>query len=961
MAETLDPEAPAAKPKRPRRPTARRAAGVMPVPDEAPTADAAAPAASAEAESPSPVEAPAAAAAPPRTEAAPAAEPSSWQRAAAALRDAAHAAVRRIAPLGAHVGTRALAVARAGAKGAGRLGSHAAVAVARIGPAFRRDPRRAGFAALAGVGVLALVGFLAVMVWQETTGTAIVARAPAPAIAPSSVAARNAPAIAPPSEGAGLAAGAPPRPVPLPNGVAISDPVERLVTTGSTARFAGGALQVEVSMISPSGGAVRASLNGGPLETLDEGVPVIVYAGPDVCSVTLAGITRGVGRIAAACSGGAGTRLGAEAAVEAELAPHRSVRVQPGETASFLDETVDIYMGSVTPGGAAVRLSIDGGVLEAMPVGGAKVFTAGDTLCALTVRAADPAGADLSVACFGRLAGPATVAGAEGVSNRVRAEVMPQKRVSLLGDRVRIALSMVSPDGEAVRWSLNDGGLRTTVFGEPAAVRVGDGACAVTPLARTDAGVRIKAACDDAAMKARLQITASETIGEVMPGASTRLIDGKVKLGLSMISPDGEAVRLAINDGDLRTLERNAPVSLDYGAGLCSVEYAGRAPSGAARIRAACDAAALASDILIPERTERAVLSPGDSRLLLEGRLAVRLSMISPDGEAIRFSANGGDLRTADQGKPIRFPGIEGACELTYLGREGTRAVMKAGCDAAALARPPFLPVRTERLDVGVADPRQLQSGRLSLNVNMISPDRRALRIDVNGGGLKTLERGRPLIVPVGRGACQIGFLSYTNGMALLEAGCDAGAFERAPVPPNLAEDVDLVYRTPVALFDGRMTVDLSMIAPGRDAVRVAVDGKLATLEADKPLTFPMEGESCGLVLTGIGADDRARLRVGCGAGLKAVVKAGPIPPETARIATGETARLLAGAVALKLEMISPSRTGLRVSIDGAKVSSLDRGVPRTIDLDGRPCIIDFRGVDRTGPVEQAIVEGRCE
>lgn len=745
-----------------------------------------------------------------------------------------------------------------------------------------------------------------------------------------------------------------------PEGVDVGLSMEQTVRSGSTATFAGDALRVEVSIVSPGGGTIRGRLNEGPLETLEVGVPVVVYVGADACSVTLTAARDGIGKLAAACSGETGRSLAAEAELAAQLDPHRRTELRAGETASFAADTIDVYLASVEPRRESARLSIDGGVVEAVPLGGVEVLGTPAGPCAFAVKAIRDDVVELAAACFGRLAGPATIARPGAAQDSARGLVRPGSPVSLLGDRIRIRLSMISPDGEAVRWSLNDAGLRTTIIGEPADVRVGDGTCSVLPLRAEEGALRVKATCDPAALQARPQITAAEDTVEVGTNEVVRLLGGKLKLGLSMISPDGEAIRVAVNDAELRTIERGAPLSIDYGDGLCSIEYVARGDAGA-RVRAACDAAALASDVIVPERSERVSMGVNAERRLLDGRLSVRLSMISPDGEAIRFSANGGDLMTAERNEAFRFASGEGICELVFLGREGERALLNAGCDAAAIAAEPFVPVRSERVEVGSGRRTATQSGRLELAVNMIAPDRRALRLAVNGGGLRTLERGRPIMAPVGTGRCQISFLAYRNGAASLETVCDQGAFERAPVPEDHSQELYLQYRTPVSLFDGRHRLELSMIAPRRDAVRLAVDGRLATLDLASPLSLPVEGRTCALVLTGISEDDRVTVKVGCGAGLKDVIAAGPIPAERTLVATGETARVLKGAVSLKLEMIAPSRTGLRVSIDGAKVSSLDRGVSREIDVAGRTCRLDFMGLDRSGPVEKAIVEGSCE
>lgn len=750
------------------------------------------------------------------------------------------------------------------------------------------------------------------------------------------------------------------RPGTLTEDLVVGLPVEQTIRSGSIATFAGGALRVEVSIISPGGGTIRARLNDGPLETLEAGIPVVVYTGADSCSVTLIEARNGTGRLAAACSGQAGRHATAESELTASLDPHRRTVLRTGETASFAADTIDVYLASIGARRQSARLSVDGGIVTAFAPGDVEIVTTPQGPCAFAVTSIKDDGVDIAAACFGRLAGPASISRPGGAQDSARSLVRPGVPVSMLGDRVRIRLSMISPDGQAVRWSLNDSGLRTTDIGHFTDVKVGEGTCRVHPLRMEDGGLRVKAVCDDAALQARPQITAAEETADVRPNTVARLLGGTLKVGLSMISPDGEAIRITVNDADLRTIERGAPLSIDHGDGLCSVEYVAKAEAGA-RIRAACDAAALASDVLVPETSERTSVAPGAERRLLEGRLALKLSMISPDGEAIRFSANGGDLMTAERGRPFRFASGEGTCELAYLGREGDRALLKAGCDAAASSSEPFVPVRTERLEIAAGSLATAQSERLQLAINMVAPDRRAARLSVNGGGLQTLERGRPLMIPVGIGRCQIAFLSYTNGRVLVETVCDQGAFERAPVPENHAQVVALGYGKPVLLFDGRYRLELSMIAPRRDAVRLSVDGRLATLDLASPLALPVEGRACALVLTGIGDDDVVDVKVGCGTGLRDVIAVGPIPAERTLVAAGETVGLFKGAVQLKLEMISPSRTGLRVSIDGAKVSSLDRGVPRDLDVAGRACRLDYTGIDRSGPVEKAIVEGSCE
>ena len=750
---------------------------------------------------------------------------------------------------------------------------------------------------------------------------------------------------------------APARPEALP--AIESEPA--LVTSNSVARFADGALQVEVSMLSPSRGALRARINGGQLETLEEGIPATVYTNDDVCSVMFFGATDGVGRIAAACSGDTGRLIAAENEIARALAPHRSTRIATGQTASFADEALDVYVGPVDARRGSARLSVAGGVLETVHTGTARLATVDGAPCAVALLAVAAEGADIAVACAGRtVAPPVIVGGPEAQANSVRTVVLPARKALLLGERVRVELSMVSPDGQAVRWSINESGLRTTGLGEEARFTVGDGTCALAFLRVDGTGARVKAACDEAAMSSRVLVSAAEQVTELVPNQSARLLGDKLKVGLSMIAPDGEAVRLALNDGELRTLERGRPQVFDYGAGLCSLDFAGRSAAGAAILRAACDRAALSSDVLVPEAAERAPIPPGTEVRLLEGRLLVKLSMIAPDGQAIRFAANGGQLRTAELGQPVRFPSGEGRCELTYLGQEGTRALLRGACDAAALAGSAFVPVRSEQVGLAVGRTTALMADRLSLTLSMISPDREALRIDANGLGLRTLERGRAVALPVGQGTCQLDYLGYRGSGPVVEATCDAAAFARAAMTPNARITVDLAYRQPVRLFDGRLELGLSMISPRGDALRVSVNGELETLERGMPTMIVLEGQDCGLVYDEAVRPDRVRVTVDCGAGSSGAAGPANMEPQSLRVATGETVELFGGATSLALTMISPSRTGLRVSIGGEKVRSLDLGLPIALDLAGKACRIEYRGTDRTEPVEKALITTVC-
>ncbi|WP_207620695.1 hypothetical protein, partial [Oharaeibacter diazotrophicus] len=191
----------------------------------------------------------------------------------------------------------------------------------------------------------------------------------------------------------------------------ISAPVERLVRSGDRAVFAGGRLEVAVSMVSPAGGTLRAGLAGGPVETLEQGVPAVVHVGGDSCSVAFLGTVGDAARLSAACSGETGRRLVAEAEVEATFAPHRRTAVPTDRTATFLGGLLDVYVGPSAPRGDAVRLSVDGGVMKAVPVGGVEVVDVAGTLCAVAVLAVRPDGADIGTACSGRLAGPASLSG----------------------------------------------------------------------------------------------------------------------------------------------------------------------------------------------------------------------------------------------------------------------------------------------------------------------------------------------------------------------------------------------------------------------------------------------------------------------------------------------------------------------------------------------------------------------
>lgn len=745
---------------------------------------------------------------------------------------------------------------------------------------------------------------------------------------------------------------------PLP----VIESEEVRVTSNSVARFARGTLEVAVSMISPSRGALRVRINGGQLETLEQDLPATVYVEGDVCSVMFFGASEGVGRIGAACMGETGRVIGAERELAQALAPHRVTRLATGQTASFLDETLEVYLSTVDTRQRTARLSVSGGVLEPVAKGGVKLASLDGVPCAITVREVMAEGADLAVACAGRtVAPPVIISGAKGAANSVRSVLLPNRKALLLGERVRVQLSMISPDGQAARWSINEAGLTTTEKGDKAEFRVGAGTCTLTFLRVDGPGARVKGACDDAAMASRLLVSAAEQVAELVPNRPARLLDGTLKVRLSMIAPDGEAIRLSVNDGDLRTLERGAVDTFDYGAGLCSLDYAGRGPSGAATLRAACDRAALASDVLVPEAVERVTLAPGDEIRLLQGRLLIKLSMISPDGQAIRFAANGGPLATAELGRAVRFASGDGRCELTFVAREGTRARLLGACDTEAMGGAAFVPARSELVDLQPGRPTRFMSDRLTLLLSMVSPDRDAVRVAVNEAGLMTLERGRPIALPVGRGSCQLAYTGYRSGGPGLEATCDAGAFERAPLAEDARAMVDLAYRQPVRLFDGRLELGLSMISPRGDALRVSLNGDLATLEQGAPRAVALDGRDCALTYDQRVAGDRARVVVDCGSRAQAAGGSLPQEPETVKVATGATVDLFGGATQLSLAMISPSRTGLRVSLDGEKVRSLDRGEPITIDLAGQSCRIDYLGTDRGGPVEQALIATTCQ
>lgn len=730
------------------------------------------------------------------------------------------------------------------------------------------------------------------------------------------------------------------------------------VRTNASVDFLDGALRVHVSMIAPNRAAsLRVRLNDGPLRTAERGVPVSVLVGDDLCGLVYRGADDGTPRVAVACGGGLGRRIAAENAIATELAPHVATRIAPGTTASFVGERLDVHVGSIAPAGDLVRLSLADGVLEPVRPGWARAIRVDGVLCAVALVGASRDGADVSVACNGRLAGPASLYGPDtGLS--VKTSVTPRAKALLLGERVRIDMSMVSPDGRAVRWSINDGRMTSTEIGRTATVPVGAGTCSVLLIGIKADEARIKASCDEAAGSSRILVAAAEERTTTVAGATASMLGGRLKVALSMISPDGEAIRISANGAPLKTVGRGNPVTVELGSGLCSVEFLGLDSAREAQLRGICDRAALDSDVLIAETTERVGLSPGEERALLDGRLPLRLSMITPDGKAVRVSAAGGPLRTIEAGRPLRFASGEGRCEVAFLEVSGGSAVMTGACDAAALRGRAFVPVRTDRVDLAYGESAEIQDGRLTIGVSMIAPDRRALRVAVNDIGLRTVEQGRPVEVEVGRGACTLAYMAFDGTRATIETACDAGAFKSADLASAATAEVSLGYGETVRLFDRRVPVTLSMISPRGDSLRARIgDTGLQTLFAGKPFPVSVDGQGCSLIFRERTDDGRARLEAGCGenAGSGAATAN---KEEKIVLAWGDTARLFGGRTALKLEMISPSRTGLRVAIDGGRTRSLDRGDTLKLDIGGRPCRIEYVGPEGA---DKAVLATACE
>ncbi|MBH0237888.1 hypothetical protein [Methylobrevis albus] len=747
---------------------------------------------------------------------------------------------------------------------------------------------------------------------------------------------------------------------PTSTGPAVTSP-ERRVRPGDTVRFAPG-VEIKVSMIAPSGGALRVNVAGGPLVTLEEATPMPFIAGVDSCAVSFLGLdpsqaqrpgrdmTGRLVRLAVACNGATGARLASDARIAADLAPYLGTAARVGETVSFLDEQLEVYVGSKLAGGGA-RLSVGGGVLQPVAVGQSVPVTAGGTVCAIGLRPGEGDAVLVTAACNGQTAGPGVIARGSGDANTARVILQPNLPASLLGERVRLKLSMISPDGEALRLQVNDAPLSTLARGAMAEIPVGDGQCTAEFLGRDGTGARIRARCDEAAMASRILVAAEQEVAVLGVGATRPLLGGKVKLRLSLLAPDGAAVRLAVNEAELRTLERARPVLMTYGDGLCSVEFLGARDAGAA-LRAVCDRAALASNLLIPEAAETVLLAPGAERRLLGGRATLKLSMISPDGEALRLALNGGALRTVERGEPVSIPTGAGRCELAYLGPEGGRASIRAACDAAALEADPFVPVATETASLSTGGTATLFGGRLPLAASMLSPDGEALRLKVAQGPLMTLERARPLSVAVGQGKCvltlapapDVRVAGSTRRVAGVEAACDAGAFTRAPLT-TARETIELGYGRPTPVLDGRLTLTLSMIAPRGDAIRLDLGAGLRTLEAGEPLAVTVDGADCAASFAGIGADGaaagRATVTVDCGGSA-----AGAAGTEEVVLGWGETASLFGGLLPVRLDMIAPSRTGVRIAVAGGRVTSLDRDLPMDVEAGGRPCRLSFLGVD---------------
>lgn len=462
-----------------------------------------------------------------------------------------------------------------------------------------------------------------------------------------------------------------------------------------------------------------------------------------------------------------------------------------------------------------------------------------------------------------------------------------------------------------------------------AAVSTADPMAAASVPARPEVDGTVLAAADvvpimgaDAGGGAR----AAETV-LLEPGESASVLGGAATLRLSLIAPDEAVIRIAADGGALKTAELGQPLTLATAAGACAVVFEG-VDGGKARVTFTCGGASAAT-VSSPSAvagSETVLLAPAVATPVLGGAATLRLSLIAPDEAVIRIAADDGGLKTAERGKPLALATAAGACTLVYEGTEAGKARVAVDCGGSSMAAavPAAAPAAavgpaTMLLEPGVAIP--VLGGSASLRLSLIAPDEEVIRIAGQDGKLKTAERGKPLMLTTGAGACAVVYEAAEAGKARVTIDCAGGApVGPVPLPAEIAAGL------------------------------IGASGLGSGLEGCTLVSVSRDGE-------------QAILSVTCGASASPVVaapapvaaKAGNSPiPAPAPATTGPRELVLEPGVKtpvgdgsiIRLSLISPDEAVIRIAGADGVLKTAVRGEPLSLSAGAAECQVVYQGAD---------------
>lgn len=292
---------------------------------------------------------------------------------------------------------------------------------------------------------------------------------------------------------------------------------------------------------------------------------------------------------ATAAAGGSGAAAATEDGTGEAPGPGAGEELGIGQTTSFGDGALRVFLSSVRPEEGTARVAVNG--VEASTLALGDPLRSGE--CSLSLTGFVPGGATLDGSCgLGAGADPDAAAAVPAAPEGSGSEIAVGQTASLADGALRVFLSAADPDAGTARLAIN--GVTTTAVSLGEAVAA-DG-CAVTLTGFAADGAMVAGSCGDAAPEgadaagadaggeAGAEVAAASGAGSEIPiGGTGSFADGSVRIFLSAVDPDAGIARVAINGTSTAALSVGDAVP----AGDCTARLTA-AGAGTATIDVAC-------------------------------------------------------------------------------------------------------------------------------------------------------------------------------------------------------------------------------------------------------------------------------------------------------------------------------------------------------------------------------------